>query len=184
MPTIDFAGLNSTLPNGTQQIEFSSTGVVIHAGLILNVMNPNVLSMKLSDLTAKVNKKTCCIFQPLVHSHKLLLGILPYPFQIDYNPSDPNSRYLLSSISDKCGFTGNTPSDIDISYEVSLNAQVLFVHVSPTISSSASFACPFQVILCVRVCNEDLAGVSLTCFTCRRAKYLACRLLVHRAKVG
>lgn len=73
-----------------------------------------------------------------------------YPFQIDYNPSDPNSRYLLSSISDKCGFTGNTPSDIDISYDVSLNAQVLFVHVSPTISSSASFACPFQVNFVVK----------------------------------
>lgn len=54
MPTINFAGLNSTLPSGTQQIEFSSTGVVIHAGLILNVINPNILSMKLSDLTAKV----------------------------------------------------------------------------------------------------------------------------------
>lgn len=54
MPTIDFAGLNSTLPSGTQQIEFSNTGVVIHAGLLLNVVNSNVLSMKLSNLTAKV----------------------------------------------------------------------------------------------------------------------------------
>lgn len=106
MPTIDFAGLNSTLPNGTQQIEFSSTGVVIHAGLILNVMNPNVLSMKLSDLTAKVNKKTCCIFQPLVHSHKLLLGILPYQwhhgsnwkglFGLSIHPSKERHQLYLS----------------------------------------------------------------------------------------
>ncbi|KAL9559241.1 hypothetical protein MBANPS3_000508 [Mucor bainieri] len=151
MPTIDFAGLNSTLPNGTQQIEFSSTGVVIHAGLILNVINPNILSMKLSDLTAKAYYP---INGSMVQIGKGYLDyqFIPkksdinftYPFQIDYNPSDPNSRYLLSSISDKCGFTGNTPSDIEISYDVSLNAQVLFVHVSPTISSSASFACPFQ----------------------------------------
>jgi hypothetical protein len=70
-----------------------------------------------------------------------------YPFQIEYNPNDPNSKYLLSSISDKCGFTGNTLHNIDISYNVSLNVQVLFVHVSPTISSTASFACPFRVIL-------------------------------------
>ncbi|KAL7326848.1 hypothetical protein PS15p_209122 [Mucor circinelloides] len=151
MPTIDFAGLNSTLPSGTQQIEFSSTGVVIHAGLLLNIVNPNVLSMKLSNLTAKAYYP---INGTMVQIGKGYLDyqFIPkksdinftYPFEIDYNPSDPNSKYLLSSISQKCGFTGDTPSDIDISYDVSLNAQVLFVHVSPTISSSASFACPFQ----------------------------------------
>lgn len=70
-----------------------------------------------------------------------------YPFEIDYSPTDPNSKYLLTSISDKCGFTGNTLSNIDLGYDVSFNAQVLFVHVSHTISSTASFACPFQVII-------------------------------------
>lgn len=55
-PTIEFAGLNSTLPNGTQQIQFSSTGVVINVGLILNVANPNILNLKLSTLRAKVKE--------------------------------------------------------------------------------------------------------------------------------
>ncbi|CEP09513.1 hypothetical protein [Parasitella parasitica] len=151
MPTIAFAGLNTTLPNGTQQIQFSSTGVVINAGLILNVINPNVLSMKLSNLTAKAYYP---INGTMVQIGKGYLDyqFIPkksdinftYPFEIDYNPSDPNSKYLLDSLSDKCGFTGNSPSDINISYDVELNAQVLFVHVSPTISSAASFACPFQ----------------------------------------
>lgn len=56
MPTVEFAGLNPTLPSGTQQIQFSSTGFVINAGLILNVINPNILDLKLSNLTAKVKE--------------------------------------------------------------------------------------------------------------------------------
>ncbi|KAI8646535.1 hypothetical protein BD408DRAFT_336459 [Parasitella parasitica] len=154
MPTIAFAGLNSTLPDGTQQVEFSSTGVVINAGLILNVINSNVLSMKLSNLTAKAYYPINGTMVQIGKGH-LDYQFVPkksdinftYPFEIDYSPSDPNAKYFLNSISDKCGFTGNSPSDIAISYEVSLNAQVLFVHVSPTISSAASFACPFQVKL-------------------------------------
>lgn len=54
MPTIEFAGLNSTLPNGTQRIQFSSIGVVINVGLIVNVINPNILNLKLSTLISKV----------------------------------------------------------------------------------------------------------------------------------
>jgi hypothetical protein len=54
VPSIDFVGLNTTLPNGIPQIQFSGTGFIINIGLILNIINDNVLGVSLSNINATV----------------------------------------------------------------------------------------------------------------------------------
>lgn len=68
-----------------------------------------------------------------------------YPFEIQYNPSLDIDQYVLTSLTDKCGLTGETPQDLSIQYDIQLAASALFVTLHPTISSSAQFKCPLTV---------------------------------------
>lgn len=68
-----------------------------------------------------------------------------YPFAIEYDPTASSSNEMLNTLIDKCGLNGGDPQDINIYYTIHLVAKVLFVTVHPTITSSASFACPLKV---------------------------------------
>lgn len=52
---------------------------------------------------------------------------------------------MLMDIADKCGLTGGEKQDITVRYTIHLTAKVLVIKVHPTISSSATFACPLDV---------------------------------------
>lgn len=68
-----------------------------------------------------------------------------FPFTISYEPSSRSSTLMLNSLMEECGLTGGEAQDISVDYTINLAARVLFVTVHPTISSSASFACPLTV---------------------------------------
>jgi hypothetical protein len=52
---------------------------------------------------------------------------------------------MLNEIATKCGLTGEEKQDITVNYTIRLTAKVLVIKVHPTISSSATFACPLDV---------------------------------------
>ncbi|KAI8968292.1 hypothetical protein BDF20DRAFT_991245 [Mycotypha africana] len=153
IPDINLAGINTTnLPEGKKLLQFTSTDVIINAGLVINVKNPNVLGLKISDIRAKA-------YWPMENGNKFQIGKgflkyqdipknsdinFTYPFEIDYDLFDKEASSLLNEFSRKCGLTGEEPSNIDITYDLNLAAQVLFVKIHPTISSAASFVCPLQ----------------------------------------
>ncbi|KAI9468279.1 MAG: hypothetical protein EXX96DRAFT_492950 [Benjaminiella poitrasii] len=152
LPSYSFIGLDSIVPAGVEQFQATSTGFNINVGLLFNIINPNALGLKLSNITAKV------YYYINGRPYQMGIGFLDYeyipkhsnvnftfPFIINYNSNDANSKALLSSIEEKCGLNGESTSNIDITYDVALKAQVLFVKVYPAISSSSSFACPIQV---------------------------------------
>ncbi|CAO3621207.1 unnamed protein product [Mucor hiemalis] len=55
MPTVDMAGI-TTSPTGGSQLTFAGDSLNINFGLLINVNNPNLLSIGLSDMTATVSK--------------------------------------------------------------------------------------------------------------------------------
>ncbi|CAO3595868.1 unnamed protein product [Absidia cylindrospora] len=78
-----------------------------------------------------------------------------YPFHIDYDPSLDADQGVLSSLTDKCGLTGNQPQDLFIDYSIQLAASALFVTVHPVINSSAQFPCPIDYEMFQQNTNSD-----------------------------
>lgn len=53
---------------------------------------------------------------------------------------------MLNTLLQECGlYGGSDPTDITVDYTIHLAASVLFVTIHPSISGSASFACPLSV---------------------------------------
>lgn len=54
---------------------------------------------------------------------------------------DPN-RAVLLDMAEKCGFVGDgARSDIKVNYDLTLQVKIVVFTISPTFSSSTSFAC-------------------------------------------
>jgi hypothetical protein len=77
-----------------------------------------------------------------------------FPFAIQYNPNIDVDQSMLSEIAEKCGLTGGEKQDITVDYTIHLTAKVLFIKVHPTISSSATFACPLDVSILFSFCHN------------------------------
>ncbi|CAO3621201.1 unnamed protein product [Mucor hiemalis] len=151
MPTVDMAGI-TTSPTGGSQLTFAGDSLNINFGLLINVNNPNLLSIGLSDMTA-----TAYYPNPNGGHTKIGGGFLAqqevpkysnfnftFPFALQYNPSYDLDQSVLGDLVEKCGLSGGSKSDITIDYTIRLTAKVLVIKVHPTISSSATFACPLD----------------------------------------
>ncbi|KAI8877376.1 hypothetical protein K501DRAFT_161833, partial [Backusella circina FSU 941] len=118
--------------------------------LNLNVQNPNPVDISLSNITATG-------YHPIPNGNQVQVGtghldslFIPknsnttfaYPFDIKYDPADPNANTLLLTLIQKCGFTGDQPSNLNIKYSVKFAAKVLFVTINPTVADGVSIACP------------------------------------------
>ncbi|KAI8991836.1 hypothetical protein BDF20DRAFT_810957 [Mycotypha africana] len=152
MPTVDMAGVSSNPTTGSQ-ISFTGDGLRINFGLIINVNNPNLLSIDLSNINATAFYPTPKGGRPQIGGGYLEQQAVPkyshfnftFPFHIEYNPDIDLDQSILTDIADKCGLTGGKKQDITIDYTIHLTAKVLMVKVHPTISSSATFVCPIDV---------------------------------------
>jgi hypothetical protein len=70
-----------------------------------------------------------------------------FPFAIEYDPNKDYDQTVLNDIAEKCGLTGAEKQPINLFYDIKLTAQVLFIKVHPTISSSTTFDCPLNVCI-------------------------------------
>ncbi|KAI9356401.1 hypothetical protein BD770DRAFT_390158 [Pilaira anomala] len=151
MPTIDIGEITSS-PTAGSQITFEGDGLNINFGLVIEVNNPNLLDIALSDIKATA-------FYPNEKGGHTQIGggylqekFIPrhtdmnftFPFAIQYNPTYDTDQSVLSDLAEKCGLTGGPKSDITIDYTITFQAKVLVITVNPTISSSATFACPLD----------------------------------------
>lgn len=68
---------------------------------------------------------------------------LHFPFTIDYTTTIDPGLLIVTDIATKCGFlgTGGT-EDLTVDYTIKLGLNIAGVIISPSFSSSASFACP------------------------------------------
>ncbi|KAI8329518.1 hypothetical protein BC941DRAFT_442647 [Chlamydoabsidia padenii] len=158
MPTFGFVGLaapdgNSFALSGT---DFSVTDgdFNFRFGLKVNVDNPNIFPLHFTHMnaTAYYPSDTNPDIKTRIGGGFLESQWIPaktnltftYPFQINYDPSMDSDQSVLSSLTDKCGLTGDKAQDLSIDYTIQLDASALFVTIHPTISSSAQFPCPLN----------------------------------------
>ncbi|ORY99356.1 hypothetical protein BCR43DRAFT_530440 [Syncephalastrum racemosum] len=152
MPTIDFAGVTESPESNGSAITYDGSTFNINLGLTINIKNPNVLPLRLSDINATATIPTNDGLSADLGGGWMDYQYVPsnsdfnftYPFAIKYDPTTPSGNEMLNTLIDKCGLNGGDPQDINIYYTIHLVAKVLFVTVHPTITSSASFACPLK----------------------------------------
>lgn len=75
-----------------------------------------------------------------------------FPFALNYTTSIDPSQTILKDIATKCGFLGSgSKQDLDVNYKITLGIRVVGIVVSPSFSSSATFACPLS--------ESDISGL-------------------------
>lgn len=77
-----------------------------------------------------------------------------FPFQVNYTTAYDSDTTVLRDIAGRCGFLqdGSTArSDLTVNYRIVLKLKVAAISVSPSFSSSASFACPLS--------ESDISGL-------------------------
>lgn len=176
MPTVNLAGVTEFPGGNASQITYDGSVFKLNIGLIVNVNNPNVLPIHLSDMNATVKGPSLVSYDhhvwlivtffrfqatiPTSDGTSAYLGdgylaqqTVPtqssynftFPFSIEYDPSSTSSQTMLNTLVENCGLTGQNATDITVSYTIHLAARVLFVTIHPTISNTATFACPLTV---------------------------------------
>ncbi|KAG8695953.1 hypothetical protein FRC09_008831 [Ceratobasidium sp. 395] len=155
-PDISFNGIK--MPTSGSTVVAQTTGITINLNLAIGVVNPNFFAADFSAIEAKA-------FYPGV-SQQIGGGTLNninfpshsdtnflFPFSINYTEAiDPN-KTIIKDIAVKCGFIGNTKSDIPVNYKLTLKLKVLGLTISPSFSGSASFSCPLQA--------SDISGLGI-----------------------
>ncbi|KAG9318698.1 hypothetical protein JVU11DRAFT_794 [Chiua virens] len=140
---------NVQVASNGSEIQVLSDGVQINLDIPIYVSNPNYFSVSFSSIKAD-------IYYPInntligqgqenditFHSHTNTN--FTFPFSIAYTTTMASSAAIITDLLGKCGIGGSTASDITVDYDITLALRILFFTVSPTISNSASFACPLS----------------------------------------
>ncbi|CAO3679280.1 unnamed protein product [Rhizopus stolonifer] len=153
MPSVDLAGVSTSPVNGGSQVTFTGGTFNINFGLIISLNNPNLLTIDLTNLKATAyypnpNGKG----RTQIGGGYLAEQFVPtyshfnftFPFAIEYDTTLDADQSVLNDIVSRCGLTGEEKQDLTIDYSIQLTAKVLFIKISPTISSSTSFTCPIS----------------------------------------
>ncbi|CDH51102.1 hypothetical protein RO3G_09124 [Lichtheimia corymbifera JMRC:FSU:9682] len=152
MPTVEVLDVTNSPGSNETQITYNGTEFDINIGLVVNVQNPNVLPIHLSDMQATANIRTSDDERAYLGSGFLNKQIIPtnsdynftFPFTIRYDTQSASSSLMLNTLLTDCGLYGGEQSDINVEYTIQLAARVLFVTIHPNLSGSTSFACPLS----------------------------------------
>lgn len=170
MPQMQFEGVTQT-PNNRSDLTYNDEKISLNFGLIINIRNPNLLDIKLSNInvtaylpteddtssssspsSSTTNKSIGGGYQDELYVPNYSNFNFTFPFSIDYHPFKPGSDEIINELKEKCGLDGQEPQKINVDYTIQLAAKVLFVTIHPTISSSAAFDCPLSN---VRILNKQ-----------------------------
>ncbi|KAI9288794.1 hypothetical protein BC943DRAFT_272343 [Umbelopsis sp. AD052] len=153
-PQVSFNGI--TLSNSTQPIQLNGTGFNFNFDLNIGVVNPNIESATFTSIKAVVYYPTAPTIpvgegeKDNVHIGSQSITNITFPFQIEYDPAQSGSQAMMLDIFQKCGILGGAKSDLTVNYKVTVTINILGINISPTISESATFPCPFD--------SNDLPG--------------------------
>ncbi|KAI8996876.1 hypothetical protein BDB01DRAFT_712982 [Pilobolus umbonatus] len=121
---------------------FSSEGYKVDLDLLVQVNNPNVLDIDVSNMISQayypLNGELYYIGQGYKESEwipKQSDHNLSFPFQLVLNPGENG---VFSDVLSKCGRNER----LDIQYNIALHAKVLFVERDINTTSSTSIDCP------------------------------------------
>ncbi|GAA5930806.1 hypothetical protein JCM1841_000191 [Sporobolomyces salmonicolor] len=147
-PDVSFNGIEA--PSSGSEVSVTTGGFDLNVRLNIGVINPNFFGANFDriDATAyyptKPNTAVGGGSLSNVDIKKYSNTTIHFPFAINYTTSYDSDLSVLKDIATKCGFLGNSPSDLTVNYKVQTKVKVIAVKISPTFSSSASFACPLS----------------------------------------
>ncbi|ORX89358.1 hypothetical protein K493DRAFT_340698 [Basidiobolus meristosporus CBS 931.73] len=156
-PEIQFKGVE-TVGN----LDFTSlalnagTGMNIPLVLKLSVQNPNLISIKMNNITAtgfyQIPDGTSVQVGKGALNHTITFpakGGLDFalPFTLTYNPkTDKSSAAALSGLLAHCGITASTKTQIPLTYKAVLDiALISWLGIKPEIQNNVKFDCPVDV---------------------------------------
>ncbi|KAL7425051.1 hypothetical protein Q5752_000739 [Cryptotrichosporon argae] len=133
---------------GSDAVSTTTSGFSISISLGITVANPNWFDADFKEISADVRYpgNNTNIFGGgelyNVDFKGYTQSTFDFPLALNYSSSlDPDGT-VLSDILTKCGLNGGTTEDLTIDYTLYLKLSILGVKISPSVSSSASFACP------------------------------------------
>ncbi|KIY43558.1 hypothetical protein FISHEDRAFT_62624 [Fistulina hepatica ATCC 64428] len=139
-PSVSLGDVNTRSVNGSVYTISDST-LKINLGINVSVVNPNYFSVTFKDikanLTYPINSTAIgggTVDNVVFGSHSDKNFTFPFAIEYDFTTADTE---VLESLASKCGLTGT-------SEDITLGIKVLFITVSPTVSSTFTFACPIS----------------------------------------
>ncbi|GAA5900354.1 uncharacterized protein JCM6883_002819 [Sporobolomyces salmoneus] len=149
-PDVSFNGIEP--PSNGQEVSVVGSGFNINVRLNIGVINPNFFGASFDKISATAyypTKPDDAIGGGTlddVEIPKNSNSTIHFPFSINYTTSYDSDLSVLKDIATKCGFLGGSSGkeDLKVNYKVETKVKVIAVSVSPTFSSSASFACPLS----------------------------------------
>ncbi|GAA5868279.1 hypothetical protein JCM1840_005623 [Sporobolomyces johnsonii] len=147
-PDVSFNGIEA--PSSGSEVSITSGGFDLNVRLNIGVINPNFFGANFDQIDATAYYPT----KPdtavgggslsNVDIKKYSNTTIHFPFAINYTTAYDPDLSVLKDIATKCGFLGNSSSDLTVNYKVQTTVKVIAVKISPTFSSTASFACPLS----------------------------------------
>lgn len=138
-----------SVETNSSSIQVLSDGITINLGVDISVDNPNYFDIAFTKIEAQ-------IFYPIDNT-PIGGGIannidfrshtqtnFTFPFSLDYNMTADPTGAIVVDLATKCGVLGNTKSNLDISYQITLGIRILMVTIYPVIQNDFSFACPLS----------------------------------------
>jgi len=146
-PDITFNGI-STPSNGNIIQTISADSFIVNLDLNIGVRNPNFFDVDFNSITAKIFYPG---FTPQLGSGNVTnvqfksntATTLAFPIALNYSTTADPSLGILTSIGQKCGLGGAAQSNINVNFSITLALKILASQITPTVSSTIGFACPF-----------------------------------------
>ncbi|UZJ54262.1 hypothetical protein CBS101457_003582 [Exobasidium rhododendri] len=141
-------GIGSDVAPSASSVGVSGSALTLNGSVDFVVSNPNAISATLSELTANIYDTvdtSQVIGTGSVSDQKIASQAnttITFPYQIRYDSSKDTNQTILKDLNSKCGLTGGTVQDLDLSLKVSAKLKILSVPIPISFSEDISFACP------------------------------------------
>lgn len=146
-PDIEFSGIQPV--SSGSAVDVQSSNLTVNLGIGISVRNPNYFSVAFKSIKATIiypirNTKIGGGEQDHVVFPSNAKTTFTFPFKFQYDESADPDQAIIKDIMSRCGFLpGSVKSQLSLDYTLQLAVQILFVTISPPISGTASFDCPF-----------------------------------------
>jgi len=146
-PNIIIGGDNSTSPVVVQDVSTIQNGIEVNLGLPIEIVNPNYFSVEITSVNADIIYpiNSTSIGGGAIRNVNLASRAITeftFPFKIAYTTSIDPGYAILSDFASKC--LPSPQQDLKVNYKINVGVKVFLITITPTISNSIVFQCPFS----------------------------------------
>lgn len=157
-------GLGNVSEPSASSVGVSGTALTFNGSVDFIVSNPNSISTELS-LNAKVYDAVDTgqdIGRGSISGAKINARdntTITFPYQIRYDYTQDKSKKILKDLAQKCGVTGGSSQNLDLTLDISASLKILSVPVPVSFSHDISTACPISSDVLKNIGGGDLLQI-------------------------